>query len=83
MKTEELKMEETAPVIDTSKMSAARRSALELTESAREAAGADGSFCGGLFLGRFNLAMLHPYPKQSATDRMQGDAFPPAGKIPV
>jgi hypothetical protein len=36
-------------VIDTSKMSAAQREALELTESAREVAQAQNGFAGGLF----------------------------------
>ena len=39
---------EPKPVIDTSKMSPAQREALELTESAREAAQAERGFAGGL-----------------------------------
>ena len=67
--------EEPGAVIDTSKMSSAQRAALELTEAARDAAGAERGFAGGLFLGHFNLPALHPYPRQSAEDRAQGDAF--------
>jgi alkylation response protein AidB-like acyl-CoA dehydrogenase len=63
------------PVIDTSKMSPAQREALELTESAREAAEAERGFAGGLFMGRFHRARIHPFPVQSAEDRDQGDAF--------
>jgi alkylation response protein AidB-like acyl-CoA dehydrogenase len=63
------------PVIDTSKMSPAQREALELTESAREAAQAERGFAGGLFMGRFNLAGIHPFPVQSAEDRDHGAAF--------
>lgn len=66
---------EPKPVIDTSKMSPERREALELTESAREAAGAERSFAGDLFMGRFHLERIHPFPRQSAADRDQGDAF--------
>jgi alkylation response protein AidB-like acyl-CoA dehydrogenase len=66
---------ESKPVIDTSKMSSAQREALELTESAREAAQAERGFAGGLFIGRFNLARMHPFPGQSAEDRDHGDAF--------
>jgi hypothetical protein len=66
---------EPRPVIDTSKMSPAQREALELTESAREAAGAERGFAGGLFMGRFHLERIHPFPLQSAADRDQGDAF--------
>ncbi len=69
MKTEE------RSVIDTSKMSQAQRSALELTEAARDIPGVKRGFCGGLFLGQFNLDALHPYPQQSVEDRDQGDAF--------
>jgi alkylation response protein AidB-like acyl-CoA dehydrogenase len=63
------------PVIDTSKMSPAQREALEFTESAREAAQAERGFAGGLFMGRFNLAGIHPFPVQSAEDRDHGVAF--------
>ncbi|MCE0521772.1 MAG: acyl-CoA dehydrogenase family protein [Methylacidiphilales bacterium] len=69
-----MKTEENASVIDTSKMSGAQRAALEMTESARDTPGKHG-FCGGLFLGRFDLAALHPYPRQSPEDSDQGDAF--------
>jgi alkylation response protein AidB-like acyl-CoA dehydrogenase len=63
------------PVIDTSKMSPAQREALELTESAREAVQAEPGFAGGLFMGRFNLAAIHPFPTQSAEDRDHGAPF--------
>jgi alkylation response protein AidB-like acyl-CoA dehydrogenase len=66
---------EPKPVIDTSKMSSAQREALELTEAAREAAEAERGFSGGLFMGRFNLARIHPFPLQSLEDRDRGDAF--------
>jgi alkylation response protein AidB-like acyl-CoA dehydrogenase len=66
---------EPKPVIDTSKMSPAQREALELTESAREAAQTERGFAGGLFMGRFNLARIHPFPLQSVDDRDHGDAF--------
>src|SRR5712675_460445 len=62
------------PMIDTSKMSSGQRAAFELTEAAREAA--DGrTFASDVFMGRFNLAGLEPFPVQSAEDRDQGDAF--------
>jgi alkylation response protein AidB-like acyl-CoA dehydrogenase len=66
---------EPKPVIDTSKMSSAQREALELTESAREAAEAERGFSGGLFMGRFNLGRIHPFPLQRVEDRDRGDAF--------
>src|SRR5882672_2724085 len=69
------KPDEHQPLIDTSKMSAGQRAALELTEAARDAASEKGSFAEGLFMGRFDLARLLPFPEQSAEDRDQGDAF--------
>lgn len=63
-------------VIDTSRMSPQQRAALEMTEAAREPAlHDDGSFAGGLFMGRWEIGQLVPYPVQSAEDRDQGDAF--------
>ena len=77
-----MKTEENTSVIDTSKMSSAQRAALEMTEAARDTPGAKRGFCGGLFLGHFNLDALHPYPRQSPEDRDQGDAFlGPLGKF--
>ncbi len=67
-------IEEPRPMIDTSKMSAGQRAALELTEAARETAHEPG-FVSGLFMGEFNLAGIAPFPVQSAEDRDQGDAF--------
>src|SRR2546428_7060619 len=67
--------EEQGAVIDTSKMSAGQRAALELTQAARDAASEKGSFAEGLFMGRFDLSRLLPFPEQSAEDRDQGDAF--------
>jgi alkylation response protein AidB-like acyl-CoA dehydrogenase len=66
---------EQAPIMDTSKMSAEQRDALELTEAARDAAQAEQGFAGGLFMGRFNLPGIFPYPQQSAEDRDKGDLF--------
>ncbi len=66
--------EEQQPLIDTSKMSTGQRAAMELTEAARESAHAR-TFAGGMFMGEFNLSMVHPFPLQSVEDRDQGDAF--------
>jgi alkylation response protein AidB-like acyl-CoA dehydrogenase len=62
------------PLIDTSKMSAGQRAALELTEAARETT-REHTFASGLFMGEFNLASIRPFPVQSHTDHDQGDAF--------
>lgn len=67
--------DDAAQVIDTSKMSAGQRAALELTESARDAASEKGSFAANLFMGRHELDRVLPFPAQSHEDRDQGDAF--------
>ncbi|HLZ53954.1 MAG TPA: acyl-CoA dehydrogenase family protein, partial [Verrucomicrobiae bacterium] len=65
---------EPRPLIDTSRMSAGQRAALELTEAARESA-RERTFAAGLFMGQLDLAGIHPFPTQSADDRARGDAF--------
>src|SRR5213594_923741 len=69
------KTDEPNEIIDTSRMSAGQRAALELTEAAREAASEKGSFAEGIFMGRLDMSRLLPFPEQSAEDRDQGDAF--------
>jgi alkylation response protein AidB-like acyl-CoA dehydrogenase len=49
-------------LIDTSRMSREQREAMEVAESARESAGADGGFAAGLFMGRFERRCLTPFP---------------------
>jgi alkylation response protein AidB-like acyl-CoA dehydrogenase len=66
--------EESHSLIDTSRMSAGQRAALELTEAARETA-RESTFVSSLFMGRFDLAGLRPFPVQTVADREQGDAF--------
>jgi alkylation response protein AidB-like acyl-CoA dehydrogenase len=60
--------------IDTSKMSAGQRAAIELTEAARERT-ATSSFVADLFMGKSGMAKLFPFPEQTTEDRDQGDAF--------
>jgi alkylation response protein AidB-like acyl-CoA dehydrogenase len=61
-------------IIDTSKMSAGQRAAIELTEAARTTPGGK-TFVAGLFMGEFNLDGVSPFPSQSADDRARGEAF--------
>lgn len=67
--------EEQGPAIDTSKMNAGQRAALELTEAARDASTDDGSFGQNLFMGCCEVDRLMPFPEQSHEDMDQGDAF--------
>ncbi|HTX20509.1 MAG TPA: acyl-CoA dehydrogenase family protein [Candidatus Aquilonibacter sp.] len=65
---------EPRPLLDTSKMSAGQRAALELTEAARETA-QERTFAAGLFMGEFNLSGIRPFPAQTAEDRAKGALF--------
>jgi alkylation response protein AidB-like acyl-CoA dehydrogenase len=56
-------------------MSEGERAALEMTEAAREATAMERTFAGGLFLGRYDLSQITPFPEQTIEDRDQGDAF--------
>src|SRR5688500_20396574 len=71
----EPKTRDHASLIDTSKMSEGQRAALELTEAARDAAAEKPSLASGLFMGRFDLSAVFPFPEQRSEDRDQGDAF--------
>jgi hypothetical protein len=62
-------------LIDTSKMSAGQRAALEMTEAARDPVADKSSFVSGLFMGKMDLNGVLPFPEQSDEDRDQGDAF--------
>lgn len=63
-------------LIDTSRMSAGERAALEATEAAREGQFDDrSSFAAGFFMGRPQFRRVTPFPVQSLEDRDQGDAF--------
>ena len=62
-------------LIDTSKMNAGQRAALELTEAARDAGAEKASLAQGLFMGRLDLDGIVPFPEQSHEARDQGDAF--------
>ena len=61
-------------LIDTSKMSAGQRAALEMTEAARDERRNTG-FAASLFFGEPDFAKVLPFPRQSLEDRDQGDAF--------
>jgi alkylation response protein AidB-like acyl-CoA dehydrogenase len=63
-------------IIDTSKMSAGERAALEMAEAARDLTTTDaGSFACGVFMGHPDFDKISPFPAQSLEDRDQGDAF--------
>ncbi|HTV63841.1 MAG TPA: acyl-CoA dehydrogenase family protein [Verrucomicrobiae bacterium] len=65
---------EEPPTIDTSKMPAGRRAAIELTEAARTVSHGK-TFAAGLFMGEFNLTEISPFPGQTDDDSGRGGAF--------
>ena len=64
-----------APIIDTSKMSAGKAAALELAEASRDPLDERGSFASNLFIGKFGFERIFPYPAQSEEDRGKGEGF--------
>lgn len=66
--------EEPPVAIDTSKMSAGQRAAMELTEAARVDMH-ERTFAAGLFMGEFNVSGLRQFKAQSDIDRERGDRF--------
>lgn len=67
-------LEETKTLIDTSRMNAGQKAALEMAEAARDARRNTG-LAAGIFFGEPDFDKLLPFPKQSIEDRDQGDAF--------
>ncbi len=65
--------DENKVVIDTSKMSDAEASSLNITESARESTWEHPSFGRSLFWGEFDQSLLFPFPQQSKTDQEIGE----------
>ncbi|MFZ2280918.1 MAG: acyl-CoA dehydrogenase family protein, partial [Prosthecobacter sp.] len=60
--------------IDTSRMNAGQRAALEMAEAARDERRNTG-IAAGIFFGEPDFGKLLPFPKQSGEDHDQGDAF--------
>lgn len=63
-----------ATLIDTSKMSAGQRAALEMAEAARDER-RNAGFAASLLMGRPDFEQIIPFPRQSIEDSDQGDAF--------
>ena len=60
--------------LDTSKMSAGQRAAIELAEASRDTRELSG-FAASIFDGRAKLGLICPFPVQADTDRAEGDGF--------
>lgn len=71
MKTE---TETPPPVIDTSRMNAGQRAALEMAEAARDERTNHG-FAASLFFGQPRFEQIVPFPLPTVEDHDQGDAF--------
>ncbi|WP_203337116.1 acyl-CoA dehydrogenase family protein [Nocardioides limicola] len=57
------------------RIEATETEARELAEAAREAEWVRPSFAKGLYLGRFDLALIHPHPQGSADDLERGEKY--------
>jgi alkylation response protein AidB-like acyl-CoA dehydrogenase len=51
------------------------KTAREVAEAARETEWTRPSFAKGLYLGSFDLSLIHPYPRASAEDTARGEEF--------
>jgi alkylation response protein AidB-like acyl-CoA dehydrogenase len=60
---------------DAIKREATEREAREIAEAARETEWTRPSFAKGLYLGRFDLSLIHPHPKGSPDDAVRGEEF--------
>jgi alkylation response protein AidB-like acyl-CoA dehydrogenase len=63
------------PVLDTSRMSAGQKAAIEMTEAAREPRTRNAGFAASIFDGAPDHRLLLPFPAQTIEDKDQGDAF--------
>ncbi|MFL6134499.1 MAG: acyl-CoA dehydrogenase family protein [Nocardioidaceae bacterium] len=57
------------------RVDATEAEARALAEAAREAEWSRPSFAKGLYLGRFDLSLIHPHPRGAAEDVERGEAF--------
>ena len=69
-----MKANATQSLIDTSRMTAGERAALEMAEASRDKRAVSG-FAASLFGGNPDFRRIAPFPVQSLEDRDQGDAF--------
>ncbi len=65
----------TEPVAATGRGEVTEQAARDLAEAAREQRWERPSFAKGLYLGHFDLDLIHPHPRGSADDVERGNAF--------
>jgi hypothetical protein len=51
------------------------KKAREVAEAARETEWTRPSFAKGIYLGSFDLSLIHPYPRAAAEDAARGEDF--------
>jgi alkylation response protein AidB-like acyl-CoA dehydrogenase len=61
--------------VQETRVHVSERQAREVAEAARETAWTRPSFAKGLYLGHFDLSLIHPYPRVPAAEGAQGEAF--------
>jgi alkylation response protein AidB-like acyl-CoA dehydrogenase len=64
-----------APPTTPGRVDATETEARELAEAARESEWTRPSFAKELYLGRFDLSLIHPHPRGAAADVERGEAF--------
>src|ERR671938_506792 len=64
-----------APMADQTEALATEKEARDVAESARETEWAGASFVRELFLGRFRLDLIHPYPQYDPTEEARAKPF--------
>ncbi len=71
----ETRTQTTAPAAAAGTSDVSEREAREVAEAARETEWRRPSFAKELYLGRFDLSLIHPHPRADADDAARGDAF--------
>jgi alkylation response protein AidB-like acyl-CoA dehydrogenase len=67
--------EERTAAASGTRVDATEAEARELAEAARESEWHRPSFAKGIYLGRFDLSLIHPHPRGAADDVERGEAF--------
>ena len=73
--SESAESETAAPAAPTARAEVSEREARELAESARDIEYTRPSFAKELYLGKFDLPLIHPHPRGEGAAVAEGDAF--------
>ena len=73
--TTDLTEQTTAPPSSGAVRNVSEREAREVAEAARQTDWDRPSFAKELYLGRFDLSLVHPHPRTAEADRVRGEEF--------